>query len=82
MWCSAGICFWSKSFSYVYIINDPPNSSDFCNFSLLADDSNLFHTFETGQTDIDMHEVRKELYKVQKWCYANKVTINLSKSIT
>ena len=27
-----------------------------------------------------MHEVSKELYKVQKWCYANNVTINLSKS--
>ena len=27
-----------------------------------------------------MHEVSKELYKVQQWCYANKVTINLSKS--
>ena len=57
-----------------------PNSSNFFNFRLFADDSNLFHTFETGQTDIDMHEVSKELFNVQKWCYANKVTINLSKS--
>ena len=27
-----------------------------------------------------MHEVSKELYKVKKWCYDNKVTIILSKS--
>ena len=54
--------------------------SDFFNFRLFADDSNLFHTFKTGQTDIDMHEVSKELYKVKKLCYSNKVTINLSKS--
>ena len=65
---------------FLIYINDLPNSSDFFNFRLFADDSNLFHTFQTGQTDIDMHEVSKELYKVQKWCYANKVTINLSKS--
>ena len=52
----------------------------FFNFRLFADDSNLFHTFEIGQTNIDMREVNIELHKVQQWCYANKVTINQSKS--
>ena len=63
-----------------FYINDLPNSTTFFNFRLFADDSNLFHTFKTGQKDIDMNEVNTDLNKVQQWCYANKVTINLSKS--
>lgn len=65
---------------FLIYINDLPNSTNFFNFRLFADDSNLFHTFETGQTCIDMNEVSKELCKVQKWCHANKVTINQGKT--
>ena len=65
---------------FLIYINDLPNSTKIFNFRLFADDSNLFHTFKTGQKDIDMNEVNTDLNKVQQWCYANKVTINLSKS--
>ena len=50
---------------FLMYINDLPNATKFFNFKLFSDDSNLFHTFEIGQTNIDMREVNIELHKVQ-----------------
>ena len=65
---------------FLIYINDLPNSTTFFNFRLFADDSNLFHNFNTKQKDIDMDIVSENLKKVQKWCNANKLTINSQKT--
>ena len=57
---------------YLIYINDLPNATNFFNFRLFADDSNLCHTFEIGQTNIDMRDVNIELHKVQQWCMQTK----------
>ena len=65
---------------FLIYINDLPNSTNYFNFRLFADDSNLFHTFPAGIKDINLEEVTTQLRNVTKWCNANKLTINLSKT--
>ena len=65
---------------FLLYINDLPNSTNFFNFRLFADDSNLFHTFNPRQKEIDLEIVSENLMKVQEWCNANEVTINLQKT--
>jgi len=61
-------------------INDLSLVTDFFNFRLFADDSNLFHTFSARQHCIDVHEVNTNLELVQEWCFANRLTINSTKT--
>ena len=61
---------------FLLYINDLPNSTDFFNFRLFADDSSIFHKFNAGQKEIDMEQVNIHLTKIQDWCNANKVTVN------
>ena len=65
---------------FLIYINDLPNSTSFFNFRLFADDSNIFHTFNVGQKEIDMGIINMHLGKIQEWCNSNKVTINLKKT--
>ena len=65
---------------FLIYINDLPNSTSFFNFRLFADDSNIFHTFDADQREIDMDNINWHLGKVQEWCHSNKVTINLKKT--
>ena len=65
---------------FLIYINDLPNSTLFFYFRLFADDSNIFHTFNVGQKEIDMGIINLHLGKIQEWCNSNKVTINLKKT--
>jgi len=65
---------------FLLYINDLPNSTDFFQFRLFADDSNIFHTFPRGLKEIDMNCVSGKLNEVKKWCTVNKLTINLKKT--
>ena len=65
---------------FLIYINDLPSATDYFNFRLFADDSNLFHTFPAGQSDIDVNEINVNIGKVAKWCMANKLTINSAKT--
>ena len=65
---------------FLVYINDLPDCTNYFSFRLFADDSNLFHTFPTGQFTVDMDEVNIHLKKVSHCCNANKLTINLSKT--
>ena len=65
---------------FLIYINDLPCCTDYFNFRLFADDSNIFHTFGENQNEIDVNEVNEQLNEVQKWCNANKLTINLKKT--
>ena len=65
---------------FLIYINDLPNSTSFFYFRLFADDSNIFHTFNVGQKEIDMSIINLHLGKIQEWCNSNKVTINLKKT--
>ena len=65
---------------FLIYINDLPNSTSYFNFRLFADDSNIFHTFNVCQKEIDMGIINLHLGKVQEWCNSNKVTINLKKT--
>ena len=67
---------WNRSL----YINDLPSSTKYFEFRLFADDSNLFHTFDKRQKEIDMNEVNVKFLEVQKWCFVNKLTINLKKT--
>ena len=49
-------------------------------YRLFADDSNLFHTFPVGHSDIDCRVVNENLQRIQEWCIANKLTINPCKT--
>ena len=65
---------------FLLYINDLPSVSNYFNFRLFADDSNLFHTFPAGQDEIDVNEVNINIKKIQEWCVANKLTINSMKT--
>ena len=66
---------------FLLYINDLPNSTNYFNFRLFADDSNLFHTFPPRQNSIDMDNiVNMHLDKVTIWCKVNKLTVNLLKT--
>ena len=65
---------------FLLYINDLPNSTDFFNFRLFADDSSLFHTFQRNVRDIDLNEVQQKVDAVIKWCTGNKLTINCTKT--
>ena len=61
-------------------INDLPNSSTYFNFRLFADDSNLFHTFQPDECNIDLTVVSRKIRNVIAWCDSNKLTINVNKT--
>ena len=65
---------------FLIYINDLPTVTDYFNFRLFADDSNLFHTFSADQGEIDVNEVNNNIQKIHKWCTANKLTINSMKT--
>ena len=65
---------------FLMYINDLPNSTNYFNFRLFADDSNLFHTFPQRLNLIDMDIVNVHLDKVSVWCKVNKLTVNLLKT--
>ena len=65
---------------FLLYINDLPNSTNYFNFRLFADDSNLFHTFPPRLNLIDMDIVNIHLDKVTIWCKVNKLTVNLLKT--
>ena len=65
---------------FLIYINDLPNSSDFFDFRLFADDSNLFHTYPNDINCIDLSLVEDHLRNVTCWCDSNRLTINISKT--
>ena len=65
---------------FLVYINDLPNSSNYFNFRLFADDSNLFHTSKQGKRNIDLSEVNHNLKTISAWCNSNKLTINTKKT--
>ena len=65
---------------FLLYINDLPSSTEYFQFRLFADDSNIFHSYDKRQKEIDMNEVSTQLLEVQKWCFVNKLTINLKKT--
>ena len=79
MWCSTRISIGTNIIFDLYI-NDLPSVTNYFNFRLLADDSNLFHTFPAGEVEIDGNEVNDNIQKLQDWCVANKLTINSMKT--
>ena len=65
---------------FLVYINDLPNSSPYFNFRLFADDSNLFHTFNTNESKIDLEQVSTKMKDVIEWCNASKLIINVNKT--
>jgi len=64
---------------FLIYINDLPCCTIYFNLRLFADDSNIFHTDE-NKNEIDVNEINEQLNAIQKWCDANKLTINLKKT--
>ena len=65
---------------FLIYINDLPRASTYFDFRLFADDSNIFHSFPSNQTKIDLSEITNNLKLVTKWCDANKITVNTKKT--
>ena len=65
---------------FLIYINDLPQSSDYFNFRLFADDSNIFHSFPSQQKQIDLSEITDNLKPISEWCDANKITLNIKKT--
>lgn len=65
---------------FLIYINDLPKSSNYFNFRLFADDSNIFHSFPPGSSHIDLLEVTENLSYISQWCDANKITVNIKKT--
>lgn len=65
---------------FLIYINDLPQSSDFFNFRLFADDSNIFHSFPSQHKQIDLLEITENLKPISQWCDANKITLNIKKT--
>lgn len=63
---------------FLIYINDICNSSNILKFRLFADDTNLFYSTNNSRINLDV--VDKELAKVNNWCNANKLTINIDKT--
>ena len=63
---------------FLIYINDIPSSSNYFNFKLFADDSNLFHSF--ASKTFPTLETETNIEKVNNWCLANKLTINNEKT--
>jgi hypothetical protein len=63
---------------FLIYINDLPNVTTLLKPILYADDTNLF--FETKNLNTQIENINSELDLVNKWCVANKMTINLSKT--
>ena len=65
---------------FLIYINDLPNSSSYFNFRLFADDSNLFHTFDTNECTVNLADVSQNMKDVIAWCNSNKLIININKT--
>ena len=65
----------------IYII-DLPTVTNYFNFRLFADDSNIFHTFPKGVDQIDDFKVNENLESIQNWCTANNLLSMRQKPIS
>ena len=65
---------------FLIYINDLPNSTSYFNFRLFADDSNLFHTFDSNECNVNLADVSKNMKDVIAWCNSNKLTVNINKT--
>ena len=58
---------------FLIYINDINNSTNYFNFRLFADDTNVFKSLDSH--NINLNHVNTELRKINNWCIANKLTI-------
>ena len=63
---------------FLIYINDINKSTDAFNFRLFADDTNLFKFMKTN--NINLNVINDHFKKVNDWCNANKLTINVDKT--
>ena len=62
---------------FLIYINDLPTVSNILNMLMYADDTTLYCNFNK---DINEMIINRELYKVNTWLSANKLTLNVSKT--
>ncbi|XP_077991076.1 uncharacterized protein LOC144445410 [Glandiceps talaboti] len=63
---------------FLIYINDIDKSTNFFNFRLFADDTNLFKFTKSQNTNLNT--INAELNLVNDWCKTNKLTINVEKT--
>lgn len=63
---------------FLLYINDLVKHSKIFNTILFADDTNLFFTSKNLNYDIDL--INDSLDLVKKWCFSNKLTLNVDKT--
>ena len=67
---------------FLVFINDLPNSSNFFDFTLFADDCTITTsiTNDPSTFSVQADVINLELYKVSKWFNENKICINYNKT--
>ena len=65
---------------FLLFINDLPNSSNFFNYTLFADDSTLSVAFQNQNLHSFVKSLNKELKNVNSWLSANHIAINIIKT--
>ena len=64
---------------FLIYVNDPPNISKVLQFDLFADDTSIY--FESDNLLTLQKVVNRELCKVRKWLEANRLSLNISKTM-
>ena len=62
---------------FLIYVNDLPNSSKILNFTMFADDTNLYFSHKNIKTLFT--SVNRELTNIQEWFNANKLSLNIKK---
>ena len=66
---------------FLVYINDLPNSSKLFNFLMYADDTTLYCSLEDITSKNKAHTLNIELELVHSWLKANRLTLNVNKTI-
>ena len=77
MWCSTRIC--SSSTPFLNDTYDVPNTPSTLAFFLFADDTSIY--FESGNLEQHQKVVNYELKHAKKWLDANKLALNVDKTM-
>ena len=76
-WCHTGLNI--RALSFLYFVNDLPTVVDHAQINMYADDTVLHCCGEDLQCV--QNDLQSDLYRVQGWLQANRLQLNILKSV-